>query len=593
MNTPLSLVTEEEMKVINCQIDNTAEASCSVPIPYLLREWDKQKTPIFNQVFGGKSLIMSKQISFTKSPTQIADEMCRSWETSLSDKAKYLYNAFSHFCCDMRRMIRYDHRDNWRYNLTPAEEELELQWYRCENMLCNEHLAENRINEEFTIPLPKPDGTTRDYHVQKGSRPMRVLSQIMKAYPSYFDNENYQEGFKDFSVWQSRMLNDKKLEGELCLSIHPLDYMTMSENNCDWSSCMNWPETGCYRGGTVEMMNSPMVIVAYLKSKDPLQMDAGWRYDGENGRGKRYYMDWNSKKWRTLIVVNDTGIYSVKAYPYQHNDMTTFAMEWIASCIKDRKFKEPCVFQPYRSFTLEGMRIETISPRTFRMYNDFGSTEHYAMFDMTKIKKRYEEEGDSLVIGFNYSGASECMSCGELLYGDRRGDIDFDSESQLCCNDCDPERESNTAYCDICGDAFDAEEGIWVGDSYVCPDCFDNECFEDAWSGDYHFNDDRIELFIDGEDKTRNVGFVCVWNLKNRWYKDPEDKEFLKKLQGDIIHIKPEELNEAGYSHYRDMLAREARTYQIFADISNGMNSRIIPTNPEDVLVFYREERVV
>ena len=33
MNTPLSLVTEEEMKVIECQIDNTAEASCSVPIP--------------------------------------------------------------------------------------------------------------------------------------------------------------------------------------------------------------------------------------------------------------------------------------------------------------------------------------------------------------------------------------------------------------------------------------------------------------------------------------------------------------------------------------------------------------------------------
>lgn len=574
MNTPLSLVTDEELKVINCQIDNTAEASCNVSIPYLLREWNKKKTPIFNQVFGGKSLIMSKQISFTKSWTQIADEMCRSWETSLSSKARLLYSAFSSFCCDMRHKIRCDEFDNWRYDITPADEELEFQWYRCENMLCNEFLAENKIKEEFTIPLPKPDGTTRDYRVQKGSRPLRVLSQIMKAYPSFFDQEIYREGFKDFNLWQSRMLNDKKLEGELCLSIHPLDYMTMSENTCDWSSCMNWPEGGCYRGGTIEMMNSPMVIVVYLKSKDPLKMDAGWSYDGETGRSKHKSMDWNSKKWRTLIVVNDTGIYSVKAYPYQHNELTTFAMEWIASCIKDRKFKEPCEFRPYRSFTLEGMRIETISPRTSRMYNDFGSTEHYAMFDVAEIKKRYEKENDnSLVITFNYSGASECMSCGELLYiDDIRGDISFESECQLCCNGCDPDREPDTAYCDCCGDAFDAEDGTWVGDSYVCPDCLDRECFEDAWSGDYHFNDDRIELFIDGEDKTRNVGFVCIWNLKNRWYKDPEDKEFLKKLQGDIIHIKPEELNETGYSYYKSMLAREERTKALFANIIDGRN---------------------
>ena len=38
----------------------------------------------------------------------------------------------------------------------------------------------------------------------------------------------------------------------------------MSDNNSGWESCMSWRNNGCYRRGTVEMMNSPYVIVAYL-----------------------------------------------------------------------------------------------------------------------------------------------------------------------------------------------------------------------------------------------------------------------------------------------------------------------------------------
>ena len=392
-----------------------------------------------------------------------------------------------------------------------------MEWYRCENMLCNEYLAANCIDEEFTIPLPKPDGTTRKYHVQKGSRPMRVLSQIMKAY--HHDFEGYEKGFNDFSVWQSRMLNDKKLEGELCLSIHPLDYITMSENTCDWSSCMNWPEKGCYRSGTVEMMNSPMVIVAYLKSKDPLMLDTGWIYNHNSGH--RTEMEWSSKKWRTLIIIHDTGLYSVKAYPYQHDKLTTCAMEWIASCIKDRKFNDPVEFEPYRSFTLEGMRIDGVSPRTHRMYNDFGSANHFAMFDIPAIKNIYTKL-EPLYININYSGASECMSCGELLKHDYDNNITFESEGQLCCDKCDPNSSYNETCCDCCGESFDADDGVWVQEYYVCPYCFENECFEDAWTHEYYFNEDCVDLYITDKNKNHHVGFVSIYNLK-KWYKDPKD----------------------------------------------------------------------
>ena len=48
------------------------------------------------------------------------------------------------------------------------------------------------------------------------------------------------EEYEAFRLAHSRILNTKTLKGTLCLSIHPMDYMTMSDNTYDWSSCMSW-----------------------------------------------------------------------------------------------------------------------------------------------------------------------------------------------------------------------------------------------------------------------------------------------------------------------------------------------------------------
>ena len=53
---------------------------------------------------------------------------------------------------------------------------------------------------------------------------------------------------------------------------------------------MSWFEKGEYRQGTVEMMNSECVVVAYLESTTNMTIR-----DGE----------WNSKRWRELFVVDE------------------------------------------------------------------------------------------------------------------------------------------------------------------------------------------------------------------------------------------------------------------------------------------------
>ena len=280
-------------------------------MPYLLREWDSTKGYLFKNVFNSESLILSRHVSFTKNEQQIATDIGDAWDRSLPEGGRLFYHQFHEFCAQMRREISQKLRESGYDPFITGmySEELEKpanQWWRCQDILDTQVLAANEIQEEFTIDLPKPDGTFRKYHVQKGSRPMRVVGRILKAY--HFAKE---EDYKELVNWHSRMLNDKRLEGELCLSIHPLDYMTMSENNCDWTSCMNWPEGGCYRGGTIEMMNSPMVIVAYLKSaNNPLMMDCGWDYSTGTGIHNREVILECLIPWLMTLLLSEIDVVS-------------------------------------------------------------------------------------------------------------------------------------------------------------------------------------------------------------------------------------------------------------------------------------------
>ena len=47
----------------------------------------------------------------------------------------------------------------------------------------------------------------------------------------------------DFLSWRDSIsfaLTEKSSPKEVVLSIHPLDFLTMSDNNCNWSSCVSW-----------------------------------------------------------------------------------------------------------------------------------------------------------------------------------------------------------------------------------------------------------------------------------------------------------------------------------------------------------------
>lgn len=87
----------------------------------------------------------------------------------------------------------------------------------------------------------------------------------------------------------SRIIQEDKIEGILCLSVHPLDFLSSSENTYNWRSCHALD--GEYRAGNLSYMCDESTIMCYLKTEAG---DMKLEHFPANVR-------WNSKKWRMLL----------------------------------------------------------------------------------------------------------------------------------------------------------------------------------------------------------------------------------------------------------------------------------------------------
>lgn len=382
----------------------TFSSQCGSPeceISHLLRFWSKNKSYLRPHF---PDLIVSKQISFYPPIEQEIYKTFFAWGSKWYPTLQ-----------KMMGLVKY------KTNLLEAD--------RLDALFTNDTFSSNRV--PFTYEFP-----SLGIKVQEGQKLMRVLKQLADK-----------AGIEDFEFLRqdhSRILQRAKVEGELCLSIHPLDYITMSDNDNNWSSCMNWMCEGEYRLGTVEMMNSPYVVVAYLRSPDK---EISW-----TDRGQTYH--WNSKTWRTLLLVDpDRAIISVKAYPYQNDDLTKMAEQFLAETLQWP------VSEPYE------LPNRTYNFNTDSMYNDCGSIPQYVLSVADLPSDEY----------FNYSGEAECMICGEELYN-----ID---ESNRMYTSCLANQEF--CYCACCDDRIPEDDcHMTLDDTCVCNYCLENHyCWDDLSDG--------------------------------------------------------------------------------------------------------------
>lgn len=394
-------------------------------------------------------------------------------------------------------------------------------WYDAIWLLSGAYLVDN-IYTGRTFEMSLPNG--KKYRVQKGCKVLKALQKISSA----FNIPN----FEDFRIKHSQILNQRKLEGNLCLSIHPLDYITMSDNDCGWESCMSWAEDGEFKLGTVEMMNSSCVLVAYLESEDS-------KYKLPND------FEWSNKKWRELYVVNEQVLINILGYPYCNDSLSKEVLNWI-KYLAETNWNIPYDSELFK-YNSQKQLIENTHIQlgfyTNNMYNDFRGT-HYCY-----LNKNIVPQEDKFV--YNYSGPAQCMICGET-------DVDFQTEKSLSCLEC-----GDAKYCCNCHDCYDETELICrYNGKYYCKNCF-NELFEYcSFCEEYDLYEDFKEIFIIDENNESiegtNVFRACSYCFENK-FKDhvvkknlssiPWSNKVLTILVNDISEEDRKIIDQYGYSY--------------------------------------------
>lgn len=419
--------------------DSVETPTSSIDMNHILRFWAHDKQELC-RLFGGE-LILTKHISCRKSNIELEEEI----GAALFDRDS---KGFP-FCKAYNKWLEpmwYSNRD---------------EYYYLRELLEASTLASN-IYRGCTFSLEVEGG--KPLIINSGCKASKALGKIASTF--------HINGFEEFRIAHSMCLNQKNMEGDLCLSIHPLDYMTMSDNNCDWSSCMSWQEGGDYRQGTVEMMNSPYVVVAYLKSKSDMEL---FNYFGDGYK-------WNNKKWRQLYIVSPDVLMSIKQYPYDNDDLDTLCLRWLRELTEVTSGFGPfhpqmCRIRNHHNNVLAFLdRNIYFSFETGFMYNDVYS-DHNAFVST--------EAPESVYIC--YSGVSECMVCGAEI-DECPDDI---PTSTLLCSGC-----GNFMHCNECGRSIDEDSYYCVDDTYLCEHCYENYTSSCDWCEESHFTDNMTRVYL-------------------------------------------------------------------------------------------------
>ena len=463
-----------------------------------LREWNGQKSQTLMKLFGGNDLILRRPFTYAISKDGLRKEF---------DTARYKHPIYMQILT------------SWMWDLQKNpyyQQNYETFLY---DIISRETLIENAyLGDSFIFTFE--DGEA--YKISKGMKPMKIFHKLFeKTCPEFLTipEGKYTSFYEDFRNWHSRIFNQAHTDGELCLSIHPLDFMTMSDNDNGWESCMTWTRDtpGDYRAGTLECMNSPYIICAYLHNPNHKMTEGDW--------------EWNSKRWRELFIVNEYVISEIKAYPYQDENLTNAALMWIKELATTNLGweydNEEINYND--SFKISDERTICIKfEPTYYMYNDFGTLDiHRMRVNKTAINNMLEEHSNYydkiqwyeqldyskndeswiIFIEFPYGGDATCVWCGDYL------DADEEKSNMVMCAHCAP-----IYRCGCCGEYINENDIYWIDDydDPICRYCYENNTSVDPLTDELHMSDDsnwtRIYLGVEnGNDVALSNKYVEIY----------------------------------------------------------------------------------
>ena len=183
----------------------------------------------------------------------------------------------------------------------------------------------------FLINQVTNDYSISDFFLNKGRKISRCIKYFIKN----------DETVRELQDLYSTYLQKRKIKGELCISVHPLDYLSSSENNYNWRSCHAL--NGEYKGGNLSYMIDNTTIVCYIKGRDEEKLP---RFPDD--------VLWNDKKWRMLIHISpdkNNFIAFGRPYPFESDELRDLIYE------KLKEVYSECSFSPLKQIKEKEIKI--------------------------------------------------------------------------------------------------------------------------------------------------------------------------------------------------------------------------------------------
>lgn len=330
------------------------------------------------------------------------------------------------------------------------------------------------IKNSFFNNIVPEDFVCEDIYIQKNSK-------IVRSFKFFIEDEDVLNNLQSKA---SRIIQKNKIKGKLCLSVHPLDFLSSSENNHNWRSCHALD--GDFRAGNISYMTDSSTIICYLKSDSQSVLP---NFPSS--------VPWNSKKWRVLLHFSENRnlIFAGRPYPFSSNDGMNILLnkirelthnddwlDWDNSMIRSfsKKGETLPLKDEYISIGGELIGLKEIIKEGYNalMYNDLLHSHFYRPY-YTAINKFIFSRHHSLV-------SSDCLKVGEGFKCLDCGCNDVDIASTFRCISCEEEHgtEDNEyfAYCDRCGARTYTENMYYVyeGDYHYCDYCY-NELMHEQY----------------------------------------------------------------------------------------------------------------
>ena len=419
---PFDALTEIDKKTIQYYLEIYGE-SHSAPLPQVLEVWNKNKTTLFKAF--GKQLRIEKSITIPKDVTSMNRQLSAIYSEYV------IRNGYTDYIKRDDQFLLKQTRNNFiadvlKYWVNQNYSAVEI--YILSRLFCPTNVSLGYID---TISEPG-DFTFTSFKatIKNGMKTIRTIQKLLKL--THYPNMDL------FNEWRNAincLSIGNEIKAKLVLSIHPIDFMSMSDNDCNWSSCMSWGKNGCYRAGTLEMMNSNLAVVAYLEGPQNFKLDIS--------EDESYIIP--NKSWRSLFFVHKDILLNGKSYPYHNDELTFKVLNELKNLVKKNlNWDYQFGIQEYKDMNkLDG----NFYVRDFFDVNYDNKKNHHCIFVYTNgmyndlieyhdagyfCYRNYVSHSKKLCL----SGPATCICCGRII-STREEIFGYDDlGTTLFCNDC-------------------------------------------------------------------------------------------------------------------------------------------------------------